>query len=51
MLLKTTAAAADRLKTLIIERHPYDTPCVLAVTTAAGGSNLKYAQWVRSEIE
>jgi periplasmic divalent cation tolerance protein len=50
MLLKTTAAAADRLKMLILERHPYDTPCVLAINTEPQGNNLKYAQWVRSEI-
>ncbi len=50
MLLKTTAAAADQLKTLIVEQHPYDIPCVVAMAAAASGNNLQYADWVRSEV-
>ncbi len=39
MLLKTTVAAADRLKALVLERHPYETPCILALPVDPTASN------------
>lgn len=50
MLLKTTAAAANRLKALIIEQHPYDIPCVVALSTDPGGNNPQYVEWVRAAV-
>jgi periplasmic divalent cation tolerance protein len=50
MLLKTTAAAADRLRDLIVARHPYETPCVVALTAREAGSNPAFVQWIGDEI-
>jgi len=49
MLLKTTAEAAERLRDLIVRRHPYDTPCVLALPVSAGLSNPEFLQWILAE--
>jgi periplasmic divalent cation tolerance protein len=51
MLLKTTAGAANRLKALIIDQHPYDIPCVLALETDPSGHNPRYVEWARSEVD
>ena len=50
MLLKTTPAALESLRDLILKHHPYDTPCVLALRTDPAGCNPKYVKWMRSEI-
>jgi len=50
MLLKTTAGAADRLRDLILVRHPYETPCVLALRVEASGSSPGFVQWIGKEI-
>jgi periplasmic divalent cation tolerance protein len=50
MLLKTTAAAADRLRDLILARHPYETPCVVALAVREGGSNPALLQWIGEQI-
>lgn len=46
MILKTTAAAAPSLSALIQERHPYQTPCVLALPVLAAGSNPAFLAWI-----
>ena len=51
MQLKTTSGASNRLKALIIDRHPYDIPCVLALQTDPDGCNPRYTEWVRSEVD
>jgi periplasmic divalent cation tolerance protein len=51
MLLKTTSRAANRLKALIIEQHPYATPCILALKTDPGGHNPGYVTWACSEVD
>ena len=51
MLLKTTSAAAERLKDLILKYHPNVTPCVLALSTTPMGCNLDYVNWLKSEVE
>ncbi len=50
MLLKTTAAAARPLRDLILERHPYETPCILALPALAQGSNPAFLDWIRNEV-
>ena len=50
MLLKPTAAAAPRLRDFVIERHPYETPCVVALSCAAEGSNPDFLRWIGEEI-
>ena len=51
MLLKTTAAAANRLTAFVIEQHPYGVPCVLALKTDSGGHNPRYVEWAKSEVD
>lgn len=51
MLLKTTTAAAEGLGRLILKYHPYDTPCVLALTVDTAGCNPKYVSWVQAELD
>ena len=50
MLLKTTVAAAGRLKELILTYSPYDTPCTLALPIDSENCNPKYADWTRDQI-
>lgn len=45
---KTTAARLDALVAFVVERHPYDVPCVVAYP-AVGGS-AAYLDWVRGEV-
>jgi periplasmic divalent cation tolerance protein len=51
MLLKTTAAAAAALGRLIVEHHPYDTPCVLSLDVDTARCNLKYVSWLKAAVE
>src|SRR3954468_3442182 len=39
MLFKTTAGAAAALQAFIAERHPYQTPCVVALPVSTSGSH------------
>jgi len=50
MLLKTTVAAADRLRALILRYSPYETPCILAVPVDSRHCNPQYAAWASGEI-
>jgi periplasmic divalent cation tolerance protein len=50
MLLKTTAAAAARLRELILRYSPYDLPCILAIRTDSHNCNPQYLAWASSEI-
>jgi periplasmic divalent cation tolerance protein len=49
MLLKTTAAAAPALRDLILARHPYETPAILALPVRAEGSNPAFLAWIRAQ--
>jgi periplasmic divalent cation tolerance protein len=51
MLLKTTGPAAEALGRLIVEHHPYDTPCVLSIDVDAARCNPKYVSWLKAEVE
>ena len=50
MLLKTTSGAAEPLKTLIIQQHPYEIPCILAIPTDPNLCNPRYVQWAQNQI-
>jgi periplasmic divalent cation tolerance protein len=48
-LFKTSAAKAEALKAFILERHPYDLPCVVALPIASEGSHPAYLAWIGEE--
>ena len=50
MLLKTTAAAAERLRDFVLARHPYETPCVVALRVEPAGSNPDFIRWIGEKI-
>lgn len=49
MLVKTTAAAAERCRDLLIRLHPYDTPAVVALTVDQAASSSAFLAWVSEE--
>lgn len=49
MILKTTAEASERLRDYVISRHPYDTPCIVALPVLADGSNPAFLAWIATE--
>jgi periplasmic divalent cation tolerance protein len=50
MTLKTTAAAAEALCAFITARHPYETPCILALPVDIAGSSDPYLAWIEDEV-
>ncbi len=48
-LFKTTRAAAEALRALILSRHPYDLPCIAALAIDAQGSHAAYLAWIDQE--
>lgn len=48
-LVKTTEIQAPAARDLILARHPYDTPAVLALPVNAQGSNTAFLAWVAAE--
>ena len=48
LLIKTTGAGVEPLKTRVLELHPYDTPEFLAFEVAAGSSG--YLDWVARSV-
>ena len=49
MLAKLMSSGVDRAISFIKERHPYETPAILALPVIAG--NRAYLDWVRSGTE
>jgi periplasmic divalent cation tolerance protein len=49
VMIKTTAARMDDLKTWLVANHPYDVPELLALPVADGGS--AYLAWLRASVE
>ncbi len=49
MLLKTTTDSAERLRELIVARHPYDLPCIVALAVAPGCSHAPFIDWIAAE--
>lgn len=47
-LFKAAASGAEALKTRILDRHPYDTPCVIALPVSREGSHEAFLAWVAS---
>lgn len=45
-LFKTSTAKAEILTQLIIERHPYDVPAILALNIEIVGSNPAFLAWI-----
>lgn len=50
MLLKTTAAGAAALREFVLGRHPYATPCLIALACDTQASNPDFVRWVGEEI-
>jgi periplasmic divalent cation tolerance protein len=49
VLFKTSAARAEALERFLTERHPYETPCVLALNPSRAGSNPAFLDWIVAE--
>lgn len=49
MTCKTTRARAEALRALIVARHPYDLPCILALGVDAAASHPAFLQWIAQE--
>lgn len=49
LLIKTTAARFDALKTRLLELHPYDLPELIAVPVERGHE--AYLDWVRTSVD
>ena len=48
LMIKTTSAQVDQLKSHIQENHPYETPELLFIPVESALD--AYAQWVRAEV-
>lgn len=48
-IFKTTARSAEDLRSLILELHPYETPCVIALHLEERHSDPSYLTWLRQE--
>jgi periplasmic divalent cation tolerance protein len=49
MILKTTGRTLGRLRSRLVELHPYEVPEILAVNVEAG--HHPYLEWVRESVE
>jgi periplasmic divalent cation tolerance protein len=49
VLFKTAGDKAEALRALIAARHPYETPCIVALDIEKAGSNPAFLQWVVEE--
>jgi periplasmic divalent cation tolerance protein len=49
MTFKTSAERAEALRDFLLERHPYDLPCILALSTDPGLSHADFVAWVSEE--
>jgi len=50
MTLKTTTEAADALAAFLAERHPYETPCIIAIPVDRAGSYGDFLAWIEEEV-
>ncbi len=48
-LFKTTADQAHALCQFLTERHPHETPCVMALKVGEEGSHAPFLQWIAAE--
>jgi periplasmic divalent cation tolerance protein len=49
LIVKTTMAAAERARALILERHPYENPAVLGLPLDADCSSAAFLDWIAEE--
>jgi periplasmic divalent cation tolerance protein len=49
MTFKTTRARGEALKALIVARHPYELPCILALAVDAAASHPAFLAWIAAE--
>lgn len=49
-VFKTRQACVDRLRAFIAERHPYETPAVVALPVDAAASSRPYLDWLADQI-
>jgi len=49
LVVKTTADAAPAARDLILERHPYDEPAVLALPVDRSASSKAFCDWIAGE--
>lgn len=50
VLVKTTAAAAARARDLILKRHPYETPAVVAFAVDPEFSSAEFIRWIAENV-
>jgi periplasmic divalent cation tolerance protein len=48
-LFKTSGASAHALCRFLTARHPYETPCVMALKVGEEGSHAPFLQWIAAE--
>lgn len=48
LVIKTTTGVLERLRSVILELHPYDLPEIIALPVTEG--HLPYLAWVRDEV-
>lgn len=48
-LYKTTSAQAEALRALILSRHPYELPAIVALEVDAAASHPAFLNWVAAE--
>ena len=48
-LFKTSAARAHELCKFLTEKHPHQTPCVLALKPGEDGSHPAFLEWITAE--
>jgi len=51
VLFKTCASHTQRLRDRLIDLHPYDEPCILALTVDAHSSAQGFLQWLSDMVE
>ncbi len=49
MILKTSAQRAPELRDFILARHPYDTPCIIALRIDGELSHPDYLAWILAQ--
>lgn len=49
VLVKTTTERAISARDLIVEQHPAETPCVIALPIEGTGTHPAFANWIKAE--
>jgi periplasmic divalent cation tolerance protein len=49
LVIKTTRASVERLKSRLGELHPYDVPEIIVVAIGDGGE--RYLEWLRASVD